>query len=499
MVTFLAEDDATPITDVAIDGFEAGADSTAQAIHVWSNQGDPGGEDLEDLLLAVYVEDPAAPGQWLRSGVAPLDELWAQVRLVGQDNTARPEQPALLTDWLALGAGSALHIPSLLSGCARYLELKFHPPSSAAEAPWRFRLGPIVAEHAQPVPLGLSQVDCGVLTGLGDGSRSGLVRGGEVAPAGPADDTVTVAPAMWLYRGGWRSDVSALLTLSQLDGAGAALGAGESYVVAVSLGDAGAVGTKGPKAAAPQAPAPPAGDTPPLAWVTVRYQAGGTSVIEAGDIEDRRLFDRLVVVPGVGLEVILHPGYAIGGGSWRYRSAAMPLALPGTATRYLWQLASGLPELTATPARPQSGALPLAEIDTDATDVTAIRDRRRFAGGSVVIALAGSPAAPGVLASQLVWQRLAVERFVVRLSDDGAGTGQTQVSYDVDGATAFTSFATDDQRPAFPVGTSELVSEDAYPEVVVIQPGQELALRIDELPDTTPPDRIEAYWVCREV
>lgn len=494
MLELYEDDDATLVTDLEIAGFEAGADSDTLSLHLWNDKGNSGGTDLYDVLLILEAEDPARPGVWIRSGVAPLDELWPACRVVGQDNTDRPEQQAYATAWTPLGASGSLLIPNILAGAARYLELRFHPPSTATATTWRFRLGGITAEASEPLPAAFATLAAGVLPGIGPTGWSGLVRGGAVTATGTPDDEVHVAAAQWTSAGVLLSAVSSSLTLDQNDSAAAALGVGEMYRAVISLGPSGAVATKGVRGVDPARPAAPAGNVP-LAVVEVAYGASG-SVIDAADLTDLRVFDRLYAVAGTGLELVVHSGQALCQ-TWRYRSRTTSLVLPGSATRYVWQLPSGLLELTATTAPPVPASLLLWEVETDATDVINLIDHRVYARPTVVLTLFGAPAVGSIASLVIQQRRLYVERWMVVLSDGGSGGGTTRLDYEINGSTAHPSSATDDQRPAFASGATTLTADDGYPELIELRRGDVLEL-VGISTSGTPPGTVTAYFLCWE-
>ena len=352
MIEIYESDDVTLVSDLAFPSLEAGQDSTVLELHVWNNQGDPGGEDETDLRLVVYLEDPANPGTYLKTGLPPQDELWCRVRLVGQNNAARPEQREILTDWQPIGASADLIIDSLLAGGARHLEVKMRPPSSASQVSYRWRLGIVTGENAYPVPGPVSELGRGILTGVGEPGRAGLVRGGALTASPTPDDQVHVAAATWLHAGRLYGKVGTSHTLGQTDGSAAALAVGESYVATLSLAAGGVTVTKGDKAATPTTPAVPAGEVL-IDSVTVLYDGGGTSVIDPADLAGATLYDRYHAAPGAGLELVMHPGFAVAGGTYRYRRGKEALPLTSTATNTVWQLASGAWSVTTTAARPE--------------------------------------------------------------------------------------------------------------------------------------------------
>ncbi len=484
--------DLSPMTDVEIPALEAGQDSGSVAFSIRNGAG---GDDASDLLLVIQAVDPGT-GNWIGAGVPPLDELWARVRITGQDSTGAPSQQLELADWTPIGASRGLSIATLLAGGIRTGEILMRPPATAPELAWRWRLAVVAAEHSFAVPAGGRQ---GILTGLGDAGHSAAVRGLAVTASATPDDQVHIAAGHYLHRGRLYGQVAVALSLDQTDTAAEALGAGEAYRAVVSAGASGLTITKGARAVAPLRPATPVWEVP-LADLEVHYQSGGTSVIGVTDLTDLLVYDRYVALAGTGLELRLHAGRAVGGGTLRHHSAIQALALPATATRYLWQRSNGAPELTEGDP-PESTALgPWWKIATDGAGVTELVDLRAFAADTVVLRLVGDlPGAPGELATQLVaHDGLVLEQILYRLSDNGGGSaGQTQLDLEIDGVTVYTSFAADDQRPAWAFDAAELQVADRIHEVTEMRAGSTLTLLSIEHPTGGTPLWAEAYLVCR--
>ncbi len=488
--------DLTPLGDLAITNLEAGEDSDVVEFVVRNATG----QDIFDALLVIRLEHPTVPGRFVSAGFPPQDELWARVRLTGQTSAAAPAQQNLTTDWTPIGAYAALLIPNVLAGGIRTAQLKMRPPSNASLANWRWDLSTIEIEHARAVPPALTLARRGILTGVGEASWFGLVRGGAVTASAPADADVHVAPALWVHRGRVRGKVASVHALNQNDGAAAALAAAQSYWAVLSLGAAGVTVTKGLKAAAPTKPATPAGEAL-LRYVEVRYQAGGVSVIDAADISGTTVYDRHLVEAGAGLEALVNPGQALGGSSWSYWSTRQSIPLEDDATNRLWRLASGLFEVTTDDVPPEATALgPLAELVTAAGVVTSVTDRRTYADDTVVLHLRGNlPGAPGEIVSALVeHEALALEHVVYRISDNGGGAaGATILDLDARGATIYTGQATDDQRPTFGFNAAVLTDDDGYHEVTELRRGDVVSLRMAAQPVGGTPAWAEAYLVCR--
>ena len=490
MIEILAPD-LTPLEGVEIPDLEAGQDSGSVPFVLRNT-----GPDAADVLVVLQVLDPSS-GLWLSSGVPPLDELWPRLRITGQATANVPAQQLEIYDWTPVGTGRALHLATLLSGGLRTGEIRFHPPATAARLTWQFRLAVIAAEHSHPVPAGARP---GILTGLGDHGHSALLRGFQVTAAIPAADRVHVAGGQLVHRGRLVGLVASAVQLDQLDGAAEALAPGQLYFALLSAGPTGISVTRGRRSSAPARPAPPPWE-PPLAAVAVRHEAGA-SEINPTDIEDLRVFDRYHAEPGAGLQLRVHAGRAIAGGTLRYHSALTTLMLPPSATSSLWQRASGAWELAPVPAPPpETTALgPLWIATTDAASVTELLDRRVFAADTVVIPLRGAlPAAPGPIAEVLVvHDGLILEDILYRLSDSGGGSaGQTQLDLLLDGATLYPSFAQDDHRPAWPFDAAGLLVRGRVPELTELHTGQLLQLGSIEHPTGGTPAWAEAYLLCR--
>jgi hypothetical protein len=471
----------TPLDGIEIPNFEAGQDSGAIPFTLRNT-----GPAATDLLLVLQVVD-LVTGNWRSTGLPPLDELWPRLRLTSGD----------LQDWTPVGTGRALHLATLPENSLQTGEIKFHPPATAPTLTWSFRLAVLAAEHSYPVPVGARQC---ILTGLGDHGHSALLRGFQVTASTPPSADVHIAAGQLIHRGCLVGRVATTLTLDPQDAAGEPLSPGQSYLALLTAGPTGVTLTKSRRGSAPARPAPPPWE-PPLAAVAVRHEASA-SEIGPTDIEDLRIFDRYHAEPGAGLQLRVHAGRAIAGGTLRYHSTPTDLILPPNATTALWQRASGAWELAAsTEPPPETTALgPLWLATTDAVSVTELLDRRAFAADTIVIHLRGDlPVAPGPIAEALVvHDGLVLEDVLYRLSDSGGGTaGQTQLDLLLGGATLYPSAPQDDHRPAWPFDASDLIVQGRIHELTELHPGQFLQLVSIGYPTGGTPDRAEAYLLCR--
>jgi len=511
MIEIYDATDTHLIDRTALPDLQRGELSDAVELHLWYSKGDPSGQVLEDLLVLVYVEDPAQPGSYLRQGVPPLDEMWVELRIVGHDNTDDPAQEDYRTDWVRVGAWRGLPIPSIRAGCARYLEWRVRVPSSADPASWTWRIQTLHSEHALAVPLPVTEMERGILSGVGDPARSGLWRGGEVVVSEPADAWVHIGAREYLWRGELRGAVAADVELDQVDGNAEALAAGEAYWAVLTEGAGGVNVTKGTRAAEPAKPTHPAGELL-LSYVPVDYQSSGTSIVEAEDLDGERPYDRHLALPGTGLELRVHPGQAIAGGTWRGWSRIASVPLEASDVQWLWQMPDGLYEVTTEESSPSDGALgPLWEVETDASGVVELRDRRRFVGRRRVLRLRGAPpaAGPGTVAELLVADgELQIGKVILRASDNGGGTAGATVAdvLVVDPASGasesiYPSSGVDDQRPAvaYDAVGAGLIHDQGIPERRVVRYGSVLRVVTVEHAAGGVPTELELQMVCAEL
>lgn len=495
MIEFYDDEDEL-VEDLLIPWIPAGDDSDEVQLDLWQERGNPAGQNLRNPALVFHTEDPALMDQWLKTGVSPQDERWPRVRFVDQDNSADPTQEAFVTDWRVCGGYRIFPYPSHHAGCMRRIEVRMRVPSTADGNSWRWRLSVLYSEYAIALPLGI--VDRGILTGVGEPARSGLIRGAAVSASGSPDEYFHVAARLLLWRGWLHGQIGTSHELDQDDGASEALEADQSYLALASLSSGGVTITKGSRAEAPESPTAPAGEIP-LSRVTVHYQAGGTSVIAAEDIEDLTRYDRNLVVPGDGLEVLVHPGVAQAGDTWRYWTDIEPVELPESDTSFLWQLASGLYEITEDEDAPEDGALLEAEIDTDSSDVTEIRDRRTYAGRTRILTLRGTPpGSPGhVQTVRVTDPRLALERVVYWQPDTPGTGGQMQVEVKRNGTSIYPSSATEDHRPVLAHDASDLVHDTGIPEDLDWREGDLISLETIENTTGGLPSEVVLELVCR--
>lgn len=497
------DDDTTLVSDLAFTGLEAGADSDVLTVHVWNNKGNGAGQAEANVRMKWQVENPSVPGLFVATGFPPVDELWGLVRIVGYDNTGDPTWSIANTDWQNVGAYADLLVGDVPTNCAFYLEQKQRPPSSATQFSWRWAWGYYSGVYSMALPPALSLLDRGILHGVGNYAHSGLIRGGAVTPtAGTPDDEVHVAAIQYVYKGLLYGFTKSDHTLNQNDSAAAALGVGESYIAVGTANASGPHYTKGVKGTSPVAPTPPAGELLlEKPYVTVQYDAGG-GAIDAADITGAGLYDRYYAEAGSGLQLKIHKGRAIGGGTERYASNPQLVALAASDTFYLYQLASGLWEYALTETPPETTATgPWWEVDTDGSGVTAVRDRRQYAGKSKTIVLEGAitGGAPAAIADVMIEDdRLFLEVVAVRIPANGGSSGNTVFEAKKNGTTIYTSSGTDDQRPTLAYNAAATdVHRTGIPEVLEFRRGDILSFATASHPSGGAPTAAEGHFIFR--
>ncbi len=504
MIELLHDDDETPVEDVEITPLNAGELSGVVEIRVWNSRGEPGGQAAQNVLLLLRTGDPEDPGVYRASGLPPQDELWGRFRIVGQVNASDPSWVLHPTGWRVAGAYAGLLIGRIPPDCAARVEFAVQPPGTAQALTWPWQIVTLSAEYSLPLPPSLARLGAGVLTELGAPGVAGIVSGCAVVPSGPADDEIHVAPGLVAIAGGLAGFITGDVQLDQDDAAAAALAPGESYKAVITRGPSGATATKGAKGALPVQPAAPSGEAF-LAVVTVHYQAGGTSEIEAADIDTSaaaRL--RFQAIAGSGPEVLISSGQMIAGETWRFRDGWTPVPVEDDDTSYIWVLTSGLLDATLTPDPPEEWAELIWEADVAGGVVTALRDRRRYAGRTVILSPRSAPpgAAPVLVDDLMVGhERLVLEAVTLRASDNGGGSaGETVADLELNGATVFVDQATEDLRPsvAFDAGATELQHTSPAHQLTELRRGDVLTFVLADEPTGGTPARVELSLLCRE-
>jgi len=127
--------DDVPFTGIPIPNFEAGVVSDITSVRIFNDRNDPAtGSVLKDMHFSVANLDPDDPSIRLTSGIAPMDQLWPEVRFVDASSNIELH----VTEWIRIGASSIITFPSMIADSWRQLEIRYRPPSYALTNPYAF-------------------------------------------------------------------------------------------------------------------------------------------------------------------------------------------------------------------------------------------------------------------------------------------------------------------------------------------------------------------------
>lgn len=365
--------DSAELADLSFEVPTPGSPTIAQEVHIWNQKDGEDAETARNLRLVALARDPGET-YYLAAGRPYLDGRWIEARIIG----ALGDAIAVSTAWTPLGAGGALALPDLPRDSAIKIETRLNVPMAGTpeEGPVAIEvLFRVFDQPAIPTGWGLSDAGCdGVLSGLGDGNFSGILVGGNVAEAGTPDNTVEVPYVAGIDAGVPYGLAADSLTLSNLDGASAALASGQSYIALLSVSVDGWTVTKGLKGASPEKPILPAGEEP-VAYVTVPYSA----VITDAEVENAWTATRYKLT-AAGFVGTLGSGQTLVDNSLQRHTYPQTVSLTASSTNWVWMTRAGTVAKTTTAAPPAPRSLLLYEVDTDGSGVTAIRDRRLMVG-----------------------------------------------------------------------------------------------------------------------
>ncbi len=430
----ILDDADQPITaPIAVGPLSPGQTSTPVALHVWWAQGEPGAGSqpegavvgLARLATAVDAYQGDSTRLQLTGGI--------EMRLDGGA-------------WIALRAGTSLRLPEIAADSFAPVEFRVTSPIGAGSAlDVQVLLEPhVLRSSAWSADL----VEGAVLSGLGDRRRSGVFARGDVTAQSPATATVDVPAASWLALGAAYSLASGTFTASATDGAGSAIGAGEAYVSALTLGDGAYVEVKGPKATAPldlsNRPAIPDG-SPVLAWLTV----DDTGVVDVADIVQGDAAG-FYGATSTGLTVTVDPsgpGAVAGGRHSMYRTP-QPIAVAASTTQVIYALPDSSMEVVATGSPSDPLAIPLWRVVTDASTVTDLVDLRQWSPRSQSIRFEFGSMTTGAVAHAAAGSALDVLPVLgqasLALVDNPGTSGSTDVTIEksVPGSGSWSTIAT---------------------------------------------------------
>lgn len=348
---------------------DAGTESAAVTLRLYNDKDEAGADTLPAAQLFALARTTSS-GIAQSSGLPLVDRRMVEARIT--QGLGGKTVPA--SAWTELGDGAALHLPSLASGEGVELEFRLDAPADAQGANV-YLVVSLAIETATSTGPGLTEIaGDGVCLGVGDPLVTVLVDGEDVVenPAG-ADDQVRVGTFVWIAAGVPFALHQDLLTI-------AASSAGNSRYVLLSLAADGTLtATDGDETASAltddDKPAVPNGE------VAIAYvQRDDSAAIQQADVEQVYQFG-LYAVDFTLLTAEVGPGRALVDNSLTINQAGQSASLTANATNSLWLQRTGTLAVT-TDGAPPAGTRPLllAEMVTDATTVTELRDRRRFIG-----------------------------------------------------------------------------------------------------------------------
>lgn len=437
MPLILSKPDDTPLT-----GLTLTAERAIPSDHVAIKILNPGELAVEGAYVTLYAENAPGSGIYVTSGQPVVDERMGRLEVTGQNSDATPGQEIVLGVIQPLGHLAVAFLPTILPGDWVLADLWIEQAgSSAGGGAVNVKIELSNEQTARPLPIGVSMVGNGIDTARKQ-PRSFVVEGLEITATGSPDDELHVAPGKWIIEGEEYEDLGIEdLTFDQDDVNGDPLTTGESYIAAVTQARDSLSVTKGEKDTAPEAPTPPAGELI-LAFVTVNYNGGGT-VVQNSDVDQDLTYGRYrPVAPATGLNVIIHAGEAIIANYAQIRTQKGAIPLAATSTNRVWLEWNGVITVTQDDVPPSAGAVKIADVTTDGSNVTDLTDTRRYISvleaGSGTITIHTATDSPSVVAVS------DLEVPEGSLVDLGAGAARLVFPSDTDlihkdGSVAFTA------------------------------------------------------------
>lgn len=399
--------DSATISSPITASINAGNSLAAVEYRVWN---DKGATHSSTRLTNAYLRVVAYDGtNKVTSGLPALEEGWLKARLIGQNKTGDSSMSDQTSAWIPLGAERALILADIPANCARHIEVRFDVPAGAANNAQEIYLELVYAETTivlgRYVSLASGNV---VIRDWYDASLRRFTSGRGITATGT--DVVTVARGGYVHEGLPYYGRQTAVTLNQTSASGA-LAAGESYIAALSQAEniAAATTTKGNRAVTPSAPATPT-DEILIGYATVTYQAGGTSVINQGNVDQTALvYGEFYLYAGAGLNLNIGAGTAITSSDtspFQTNSASIVLV---NGTNYVWLLGDGtFTSSIATSAAPAADAVALGVV---------------VAAAGVITTIFQGPAANSVYGGR------AVDRYVMALRYPGPLSAVTNADW----------------------------------------------------------------------
>lgn len=491
-----------------------GTTSATKTYEVWNDKGGTHGdaETLEGASLKVTVDDGVLV---LDNGVPLLDDLMLRGTVTGVIKTGDPTMPDYISGTVPMGTGQRLLLPDIPKNCAVIVTLKFQIPAGVSPDAVDFSIIPVFDEFSAPIGGSVGELfGSGVIPGYREPGRRRIVRGRNIIADGTAN--VIVERGTVDYDGTRSYEPRTTHTLNQNDSVPSALTAGQKYIAVFSQqADGDVTVTKGTRGASPSAPAIPA-DEVYLGQVEVLYQAGGTSAIVQGDVDNAPVRGDFFLEADTGLAVRIGAGVGVSSTDLKQSHENYTvLAVAASSTNRIWRLPDGSFSASTSDTPPVAGADLLGNAVTDGSGITSVEDRRIYADAPMtqrilLLRKDGEVTATGV---DLEWDSLQgdLELHRVALEAEAMGNG-TGGSLKIDitsrpsgtplttaGTSIYTSSGSDDQRPTLAYNATNLRAEVENHDVRRFTTGTRFALDVVGLPTgaTVYPSDIRAYLIFR--
>jgi hypothetical protein len=515
---FYDSTDTSQISGTIAANVNAGATFAAVVYHLWNDKGGSlGATDLTDGHLRAVVKDGSS---YVTSGYPALDEAWLQARITGADKTGDPTMEDQTTAWTPIGANRTLALADIPANCARYIEVKLVVPAGQANVTQELHLEVVYNQTSRALGGGVSlSTGSGVIPDYYDTSRRRLTSGHTIIAAGT--DAVTVDAGGYVYDGLPYFCPPTSITLNQTAADGA-LTAGQSYIAAIVRNSPGAlyaspggtaVAVKGNRGASPSAPSISATQIL-IAYVTVTYQGGGTSVINSGNVDtsSARFGEYRLIRPSSGLNLTIGVGRGVTTADTEvFATNHAILAITNNSTRSVYVLSDGTFLAQATTAAQPADSILLGQANASGGNIVAVthaktqrmaHDIDRYV---MVLRYYGPIGAP---LTSLNWDVLpfngVLESVVAEVGTAPGGAGDTKIdiNYEIIGSvpqtTIYTSQATYDYRPSIGVGGYQSDAAVQSHEVVAFEKFTRFWLDIDTTA-STPANDLFAYLTFRRL
>lgn len=451
-----------------------GARSNVETLHIVNGTGDGSADTATELALRVMERD-AGETVWLASGRPIVDGRRVEVRIVGGVGGLE----VMPTGWQPVGAGRDLPLPALADGQGVAVEVSLVLPLDAQGAQVELYLA---VRSAATTALGgrLSEtIGDGVYLGLGDGTVTALLEGGDVTANDPADDTLQVAATGWLAAGNPRVIATTTVQLDAIDGDGVPLAVGSAYWALLHLsvdGDLEVIRSAQGVQPLDESLRPAVSPGSLGLAMVLRDDTGaidGTAIEQLSVPAGAALtFDNLTATLG--------PSQGLIDNRWWRRDAPESITFEPSQTSRLWRLPNGDLAVTTDGSRPDVRALLLYEVTTDPFGIVDVQSRLRFLDPREVVrfvfdgpltvgatAYASWPHDhPGLLAPR---RGQVVAQTVDTAGSDGATVWDIEVA--APGVPAeWASLFANGERPTVPWDTASRTDTSALPQVLVIPP-----------------------------